>query len=57
MLSNLMNPYKVFLPKWVFDSAVSDEEIEENARSYLSKSYPERYLIEIEGRFAICGIK
>lgn len=50
-------PYKVWLPDWVFATAFSDAKIEENAKKYLEMCFPERFLIEVQGRFAICDLK
>lgn len=57
MLGEVKVPYRILLPNWVFLVSYSEEEIFENAKKYLSKCYPERFLIRVEDRFAICDMK
>jgi len=48
----LIITYKVFLPKWVFESD-KEVEIEENIKIYLQR-YPQYVFIREENGFAIC---
>lgn len=57
MLNHIGDYYKVLLPDWVFVTALSEEDVEENAIEYLQRCYPERRFIKVEGKFAICELK
>ena len=57
MFDELAVPYKVLLPSWVFKNAKTEHEIEENAKRYIEKSFPEREFIAVEGEYALCKSK
>lgn len=47
-------PYKIYLPVWVFRRANSKDEINDNARKYIERAFPEKRFLRVEGQFAIC---
>lgn len=54
MLDGVTAPYKILLPVWVFKSANSKDEINDNARKYIERAFPEKRFLKVEGQFAIC---
>lgn len=49
----MLVPYKVLLPKWVFEYAKTDHEILTKAIQYMQR-YPHYTVIRVEKQFAIC---
>lgn len=55
-MNYLSDYYEVLLPDWVFTNANSEVEMMNNAKEYLRRCYPERYLIDIKNNIAICRL-
>lgn len=53
----LLDSYKVLIPSQIMESSVSSSDKEAKVIRYLKDAYPERYLIEIDGKYAICGLR
>lgn len=49
----MLAPYRVLLPRWVFEHAETDQEVLKNAIHYMQR-YPHYTVIHVENRFAIC---
>lgn len=57
MLEGIAVYNKILLPMWVFKNAMNKEEINENAKKYIEKSFPEKEFVKVEGKFALCTSK
>jgi len=47
-------PYKVLLPKWIWEEATSKEHFKQLLAAYMKTSYPHYIVKRIEKGFAIC---
>ena len=46
--------YRVLLPKWVFESSLTNDDVQAKALNYMQR-YPHYIVIKIENGFAICS--
>jgi len=53
MLSNDPVPYKVLLPKWIWEEAKDKEDLKRLVLQYMRR-YPEYTVKSVKGRFAVC---
>lgn len=55
--TNVSVPYRILLPKWIFISSFTEEELINRTKEYLKRRYPDRIFIRVEGKYAICERK
>lgn len=50
-------PYKVLLPKWIWEEAQNEVHFKQLVLQYMQKSYPYYKVIKVKEKFAICERK
>ncbi|WP_200411395.1 hypothetical protein [Virgibacillus salexigens] len=49
----MLVPYKVLLPKWVYEQPISEDEFYSSVLQYMQR-YPHYHVLYVENGFAIC---